>query len=145
MNKKHFTFRRFLPLATCHGHLKRPGLFPQLASPPAIKKHKIDREAKSVDNRNRTGDLQIFSLTLSQLSYRGMCSLFQLLSALLLGLGAFKNGAFSKRESQNDVCRKRSVRKPNKRYPRLSTKTPNHQLACGASRSSPLKSGCNRH
>ena len=33
------------------------------------------RDCKSAETRDRTGDLQIFSLTLSQLSYRGWCHL----------------------------------------------------------------------
>ena len=32
-----------------------------------------ERENENAETRDRTGDLQIFSLTLSQLSYRGSC------------------------------------------------------------------------
>ena len=38
---------------------------------------------KSAETRDQTGDLQIFSLTLSQLSYRGYCWFFIAKSVVL--------------------------------------------------------------
>ena len=41
----------------------------------STREHSVRCDAKKVcaETRDRTGDLQIFSLTLSQLSYRGCC------------------------------------------------------------------------
>ena len=38
----------------------------------------------NAETRDRTGDLQIFSLTLSQLSYRGCCILFPIANAFVI-------------------------------------------------------------
>ena len=42
-------------------------------SAPSTKQHLRD-QPENAETRDRTRDLQIFSLTLSQLSYRGSCS-----------------------------------------------------------------------
>ena len=45
----------------------------KLEAPQAIQNAKPEKKTHA-ETRDRTGDLQIFSLTLSQLSYRGHCS-----------------------------------------------------------------------
>ena len=58
----------------------------------ATKRLEIPREqCKSAETRDRTGDLQIFGLTLSQLSYRGWWPLFQARGCNINALCTLKN------------------------------------------------------
>ena len=58
---------------------------------------------KSAETRDRTGDLQIFSLTLSQLSYRGRCKRQTLtLHVLVLMISTIRNKLEKNRDLQNN-------------------------------------------
>ena len=58
---------------------------------------------RAAETRDRTGDLQIFSLTLSQLSYRGSYAIHGHNNLVLHSGGSIKHSPRQSHESQGDV------------------------------------------